>query len=81
MIIEEDGNKGVVSVGATVTITEDGGAREVYTVVGSKEANPREGQISNQSPIGSALLGKKSGDLVLVKTPGGELALRVISIE
>ena len=81
VIIEEDGNKGIVSVGATVTIAEDGGAHEVYTVVGSKEANPREGQISNQSPIGSALLGKKSGDLVLVETPGGELALRVISIE
>ena len=81
VIIKEDRNKGVVSVGTTVTIADDGGSREVYTVVGTKEANPREGQISNQSPIGSALLGKKSGDLVLVETPGGELALRVISIE
>ena len=80
-IIEEDVNKGVVSVGVKVTISENDGEPEVYTLVGSTEANPRQGQISNQSPIGKALMGKSPGDTVNVDTPGGKLILRIIKLE
>jgi len=79
-IIQDEGNTAFVSIGATVTIALDEMTEEVYTLVGPKEANPRIGHISNQSPIGRALLGRAPGDTVVVDTPGGELTLRVISI-
>lgn len=81
VIIEEPKHSGVVSVGSTVTIAEKGREPEVYTLVGAMEANPSNGQISNQSPIGTALMGKTPGDTVTVETPGGELVIRVISID
>jgi len=53
---------------------------EQFTIVGSAEANPTEGKISNESPVGRALLGKKVGDTVKVKIPAGTLDLRIIEV-
>ncbi len=70
-----------VQVGSCVTVQEGDEPEEKYCLVGVKEADPRNGKISNESPIGQALLGGKVGDVVTVKTPGGELKLKIISIE
>jgi transcription elongation factor GreA len=58
-------------VGSTVTIQEEGNDSEVYTIVGAAEANPAAGRISNESPLGKALLGHKVGDRVQVDAPAG----------
>jgi len=65
-------NYSEVALGATVTIRETGYDPETYYMVGSKEANPREGKISHESPIGKALIGHKVGDLVAVILPDGD---------
>jgi transcription elongation factor GreA len=74
-------NKGasdMVRLGSLVTIIEDGeDSEETYSIVGAAEANPREGKISHESPIGAALLGHKKGDKVKVKTPGGDITLKI----
>jgi len=81
-IIKENGNGyDVVDVGATVTVKEADYPPEAYFVVGSKEADPANGRISNESPIGQALLGKKVGDTVTVETPGGVLNLKILEIK
>ncbi len=80
--IEENGQgHDAVEVGATVTIQEDDYPSEVYYVVGSKEADPGNGRISNESPIGKALMGKRVGDTVDVETPGGVIQFKVIKIK
>jgi transcription elongation factor GreA len=71
----------VIEIGATVTIQEDGGMPEVYKIVGSGEASPREGRISFQSPLGSALMGRCPGDVVTVKSPDGDFYIRVLKLE
>ncbi|MQC24583.1 MAG: transcription elongation factor GreA [Chloroflexi bacterium] len=72
------GRNGLVGIGSKVTVLEDGSAAETYTLVGSAEADPRKGLISNQSPIGMALLGKRAGDTVKAKMPdGGTLSLKI----
>ncbi|MFO7624144.1 MAG: transcription elongation factor GreA [Anaerolineales bacterium] len=73
--------KDQVAVGATVTVQEEDYDPETYYLVGAKEADPRNGRISNESPIGSALIGQKVGDVVTVRTPGGELRLKILKIE
>lgn len=82
-LIEEsnNGKRDMVDIGATVTIQEEPYDPETYRVVGAKEANPREGKISHQSPIGKALLGKRVGDEVVVQTPGGEMRFKVLDIQ
>jgi len=79
----EDNGQGhdSVEVGATVTIQESDNPTEVYYVVGSKEADPSNGRISNESPIGKALMGKSVGDLVDVETPGGVIQFKIVNIE
>lgn len=77
-VVSNDGPRDYVGVGSEVTIVEDGGGEEeTYNIVGAAEANPREGKISNESPIGSALMGRKKGDKVRVKTPGGEVVFKI----
>ena len=81
-IIEENGDgHDTVEVGATITVQEEDYPPEIYYMVGSKEADPPNGRISNQSPIGQALLGKKTGDKVAVETPGGTIYLKILEIE
>jgi transcription elongation factor GreA len=82
VIIANDGSTDEVRLGALVTIVEDGGGEEeTYSIVGAAEANPREGKISHESPIGSALLGRRKGEKVKVKTPGGEVVFKIKKIE
>lgn len=81
-IIEDTGEKDEVVPGARVTVVEKGTKdEEVYFLVGSAEANPREGKISVESPLGKALLGSKVGDKVTVKAPDGEIVFTIKSIE
>jgi transcription elongation factor GreA len=70
-----------VQVGSTVTIQEDGyEEEETYTIVGAAEANPREGKISNESPIGKAILGRRTGEEVQVEAPDGSYKIRIVKI-
>jgi transcription elongation factor GreA len=73
-------SKSVVHLGSTVTIEIDGD-HETYTIVGAVEARPSQGRISNESPFGKALLGKRVGDSVDVQTPTTTLTARVISLD
>ncbi|WP_040207882.1 transcription elongation factor GreA [Neobacillus jeddahensis] len=71
-----------VALGRSVTFVElPNGEEETYSIVGSAEADPFEGKISNDSPIAKSLLGKKVGDQVTVQTPGGEMSVRIVSIK
>ncbi|MFS0654757.1 transcription elongation factor GreA [Bacillus sp. A015] len=80
-IIEDEGNSNVVSLGKTVTFVElPDGEEESYTIVGSAEADPFEGKISNDSPIAKSLLGKQVDDKVTVQTPGGEMFVQIVKI-
>ncbi|WP_066063973.1 transcription elongation factor GreA [Neobacillus soli] len=71
-----------VTLGSSVTFVElPDGDEETYAIVGSAEADPFEGKISNDSPIAKSLLGKKVGDKVSVQTPGGDMSVRIVSIK
>lgn len=83
-IIEETDKKdkrGLIQVGSTVVIQEEGGEPERYTIVGAAEANPREGRISNESPIGKALLNRRAGEEVTVEAPGGTFKVKIVKVE
>jgi len=81
-VIEDDKKKRAesIQVGSTVTIQEDGSDEETYTIVGAAEANPREGKISNESPMGKAILNHRAGDEVQVETPDGSYTIRIVKI-
>ena len=81
-VIEDNKKKKVdsIQVGSTVTIQEDGSDEETYTIVGAAEANPREGKISNESPMGKAILNHRAGDDVQVETPDGSYTVRIVKI-
>ncbi len=82
VIIEEtNGKANEVQVGVHVTIQEEDFPSELYHVVGAQEADPRNGKISNESPIGKALIGHKVGETVEAETPGGKVKLKIIKIE
>ena len=82
VIIDENvKNREIVDIGAHVTIREGSFPEETYHVVGPKEADPLNGRISHESPIGKALLGHRVGDDVVVDTPGGSVRLNIVKIE
>lgn len=81
IIEENESTPGVVNVGSWITIKEDDYPEEKYQVVGATEANPQKGRISNESPIGIAVLGHKVGDSVVAKTPGGEMKIKIVKVE
>ena len=70
----------VVNIGTKVTVQEEDFDPETYQVVGPKEADPRKGRISNESPIGRALIGSRLGETIQVDTPGGSIRLKILSI-
>lgn len=80
IIVDEPEGNGEVSVGCTVVVAEDGRPQEVYQLVGAKEANPRQGKISNESPIGQALMGKRAGEVAVARTPAGEIQMTIVEI-
>ncbi len=71
----------LVEVGTTVTVSKKGGDKKVYKIVGAEEADMIQGKISNQSPLGAALFGKKKGDTVSVHAPAGTIEYTIVSIE
>ncbi len=81
VIIEEGGPADRVGIGSRVTVVEEEGEPETYHIVGYAEADPKSGRISNQSPLGKALLGYRVGDEVIVNAPDGILCFRIIAIE
>jgi transcription elongation factor GreA len=80
VIKDTGGTKKCVNVGCTIEVKIDGSSRK-YTIVGPSEANPSQGLISNESPIGQAFLGKKIGDSVEVAAPAGVIKYKILSIE
>ena len=78
---EKSHPSGMVAVGSTVTIQEPGFEAETYTIVGAAEANPREGKISNESPIGKAILNHQVGESVPVETPNGTYKVKIIKVK
>ncbi len=80
IIIEENKTRNVVEVGAKVTLLLDGQENQ-FQIVEPEEANPFEGKISLESPLGRALLGKKAGEEVLADTPKGKIKCKILKIE
>lgn len=78
-IITASTQHSTVTIGSTVKVKTNG-TEKTYTIVGSNEANPGEGKISNESLVGRALLGRKVGDKVKVEAPSGEVEYEIIAI-
>ena len=81
VIIESSGPSDTVILGSQVTVVEEGLDPETYTIVGSVEADPGDGRISNESPLGKALIGRRAGDKVAFDTPGGQIEMELLRIE
>lgn len=81
VLIEASGPSDTVVLGSRVTVVEEGFESETYTIVGSAEANPGDGRISNESPLGRALMGHRVGDRVTFDTPGGPAEMELLRIE
>jgi transcription elongation factor GreA len=79
-IAEDTGPRDVVRVGVTVIVQEEGFEPDTYQMVGGKEADPRSGKISHESPIGRALMDHRVGDVVEADTPGGKIQLKILQI-
>ena len=82
VMIENPGSNGIIGLGCYVTVQEEGyNDTEKYYVVGSAEADPIHGKISNESPLGQALLGKRVGDNAVVQAPDGPIVFKIVAIE
>ncbi len=79
-IITSEGETDTVRIGSTVELEYSGGKKKSYKIVGSNEADPLNGLISNESPLGSAFLDRKKGEKVDVETPGGTIEYKIVSI-
>ena len=81
VIIEESGSEDVVSFGSKIVIKfEDDEDEEEYIIVGTREVNPKEGKISDESPIGKAVMKHRAGDVVIVDAPNGHLKCTILSV-
>ncbi len=82
VIIDESPKvRDIVDIGSHITVQEEDYPEETYYLVGPKEADPSNGRISHESPIGRALIGHRVGDDVTVTTPGGDVHLKILNIE
>jgi transcription elongation factor GreA len=79
-IIEKSTSRDIVSIGDHITIQEEGFEPETYYLVGPTEADPRNGKISHESPIGKALMDKKVGEVVEAEAPGGKIKFKILKI-
>ena len=79
ILIDEQHGTDHVQIGSTVKVDGTDG-KEDFTIVGSTEASPRDGKISNESPVGRALLGKRKGDTVVVNVPAGDFSYKILEI-
>ncbi|MDM8526880.1 transcription elongation factor GreA [Anaerolineales bacterium HSG24] len=81
-LIQKNGKTDTINIGNYVTVfDEDFGEEETYQIVGSAEADPSNGRISNESPVGKVLLGCKAGDMVEAETPGGTVSLKIVKFK
>ncbi len=80
-IIEEKPKAEIIQVGSTVSVKEEGSKPEEYTIVGAAEANPAKGLISNESPLGKAILGHKAGERVEVDAPAGKFIVQIMKLK
>lgn len=80
VVIETSSEEDIVRVGSTIEVKSNNNA-EIFNIVGSAEAKPQEGKISNESPLGRAFLGRKIGDEIEVKSPSGITKYKIIKIE
>ena len=79
-IIAESGHGDKVGLGCRVTVMERGGRPEVFSIVGRTEASPSDGRISDESPLGQSLMGRRAGDWVTVRTPDGPVEYELLDI-
>jgi transcription elongation factor GreA len=79
MIADEKKTAGKVSIGSTINV-EVRGTTKTYQIVGSSEAEPANGRISNESPLGSSFIGHKAGETVVVETPGGKVEYEIVDV-
>lgn len=79
-IIEDAASGGAIMIGSTIEV-EANGNRKTYQIVGSTEANPVAGRISNESPLGAAFIGKKKGDEVPVEAPNGRVIYTIVDVK
>ena len=79
-LIKKSSDKDSVDIGSTIEISKKG-KNFKYTIVGSNEARPEANLISNESPLGEAFLGKKTGDIVKIETPSGKTEYKIVKIE
>ena len=80
-LIEQDQDLTTVNIGDTVVIQDEDGNLETYRIVGVAESNPSDGLISNESPLGVALLEHKVGETVVVSAPDGELKFKIVAVK
>jgi transcription elongation factor GreA len=80
-IVVEKAHSDVVTIGSHVTVQEEGFDPETYDLVGAKEADSRNSKISNESPLGRALMDHKVGDVVQAETPGGAIKFKILKVE
>ena len=78
---EQDGPKGIVRLNSHVTVQEHGEEPETFHIVGRAEAAPREGKISDESPLGRSLMGKKEGETVTVEAPDGAFEYKILKVK
>lgn len=79
-VIKKGSSSDVIDMGSTVTVQKDGKAY-TYQIVGTNETKPEEGKISNESPLGSAFFGRKTGEDVTIRTPRGSVVYHIIKVE
>ncbi len=79
-VVQNNGDKNKIGMGSKVTAVAEGKTKE-FTIVSFNEANPTEGKISNESPLGVAFLGKKKGDKITVTTPRGNIIYEILSVK
>ena len=79
-VIEQNGHHDIVEIGSQITVESDG-ERQNYVIVGSAEAAPAEGRISNESPVGRALLGKRPGEVVRLTVPAGTVEMKIVAVD
>ena len=81
IVANDSGPKNIVAVGRHVTVQEEDFEPEVFHMVGAQEADPRASKISNESPIGKALMDHRVGETVEAETPGGKIKFKILKIE
>jgi transcription elongation factor GreA len=79
VVIEQNGHHDLVEVGSTVVVEAEG-ERTEYVIVGSAEAAPGEGRISNESPVGRALMGHRAGETVKLTVPAGSISMKILGV-